>query len=232
MKPIRNEIVVNLMNPAPTVAEELHDRLRRDIIFGRLAPGAKLKLEGMRARYGASVSTLRETLNRLAAEGFVMAEGQKGFAVAPVTAANLQEIATLRCLLECHALALSFAAGGIDWEAGVVAAHHKLQQMESRMYAGDQSVKEDWKRYDWEFHRALIAACGSRELVAVHSSVFDKYLRYQMLCLTYRGETAAAEHRALIEAALARDAAQGQAVLKRHIEGGVSHCLAAGVLAG
>jgi DNA-binding GntR family transcriptional regulator len=221
---------MNLIETGRDIAEEAHSRLRRDIIFGRLAPAERLKLEGLRARYGVSVSTLREALNRLAAEGFVLAEGQKGFEVAPISAANLREIATLRSLLECHALELSFAAGGIDWEAGVVAAHHKLAQMEGRMYAGDAEVREDWKRYDWEFHQALIAACGSPELIAVHSSVFDKYLRYQMLCLTYRGEIAAEEHRALLQAALDRDAAAATRLLARHIEGGVQHCLAAGGL--
>ncbi|MBI1217598.1 MAG: FCD domain-containing protein [Rhodobacteraceae bacterium] len=223
---------MNLIDARPTVAEGVHTQIRRDIIFGRLKPSEKLKLEGLRTRYGVSVSTLRETLTRLAAEGFVLAEGQRGFEVAPVSAANLREIATLRSLLERHALALSFAAGGIDWEAGVVAAHHKLHQMELRMMAGDHSVKEEWKRYDWEFHRALIAACGSGELVAVHSSVFDKYLRYQMLVLTYRGETAAREHRDLLQAALARDAARAQDILAEHIDGGVRHCLAAGILPG
>lgn len=222
---------MNLISPPPTVAEELHAQIRRDIIFGRLAPAAKLKLDGLRSRYGASVSTLRETLNRLAAEGFVLAEGQRGFEVAPISGANLQEIATLRCLLECHALELSFAAGSIDWEAGVVAAHHKLAQLERRMAEGERAVIEEWKRYDWEFHRALIAACGSPELVAVHGSVFDKYLRYQMLCLTHRGETAAREHRELLQAALDRDAVRARKILTAHISGGVEHCLSATDLA-
>ena len=232
MPPPLAEIAMTLMPSPPTVADELHTQIRRDIIFGRLKPATKLKLEGLRARYGASVSTLRETLNRLAAEGFVLAEGQKGFDVAGVTAANLQEVATLRALLESHALALSFAAGGLDWEAGVVAAHHKLHQFERRMLAGDHSVREDWKRYDFEFHRALIAACGSQELAAVYASTFDKYLRYQMLCLTFRAEAAEAEHRALLEAALARDTERAHRVLAQHIESGVSHCIASGVLPG
>lgn len=221
---------MNLIDASANLSGEIHDRLRRDIIFGRLGPGERLKLEGLRGRYGVSVSTLRETLSRLASEGFVLAEGQRGFEVAPISAANLREIATLRALLECHALELSFATGGIDWEAGVVAAHHKLAQMEARMATGDDTIKEEWKRYDWEFHRALIAACGSPELVAVHSSVFDKYLRYQMLCLTHRGEIAAGEHQALKEAALARDATRARAILTGHIEGGVQHCLAVGGL--
>ena len=211
----------------PTIAETAYRQIRADIIFGRLAPDERLKLERLKTQYGASVSTLREILNRLASEGLVVAEGQRGFEVAPVSPENLREIAALRLLLECHALERSFAVGDMDWEGRVVAAHHKLHQMELRMISGDRSVTKDWKRYDWEFHQALIAACGSRVLIAAHTAVFDQYLRYQMLSLTFRGEAAAAEHRQLLEAALNRDSATAQAVLRRHIDGGVEHSLAA-----
>jgi DNA-binding GntR family transcriptional regulator len=214
-------------DPAPvTVAESTYRRIRTDIIFGRLAPDEKLKLDTLKDRYGTSVSTLREILNRLTSEGLVVAEGQRGFQVASVSPENLKEISALRHLLESTALELSFAGGGIDWEGSVLAAHHKLQLTEQRMMAGDRSVTEQWKRYDWEFHQALIAACGSRVLLDTHASVFDKYLRYQMISLTFRGQIAADEHREMAAAALAHDAPTAQAVLKRHIEGGVEHSLA------
>ena len=77
-------IVKNGGQPA-TLAEALHERLRHDIVLGVLPPAAKLKLEKLSAAYGVSVNTLRETLSRLAADGFVVAEGQKGFAVQPVS---------------------------------------------------------------------------------------------------------------------------------------------------
>lgn len=215
--------------PITTIGDSTYHRIKTDIIFGQLAPGEKLKLEGLRGRYGASVSTLREILNRLTSEGLVVAEGQRGFEVAPVSPENLKEISALRQLLESNALELSFAAGSVEWEATVVAAHHKLHLIERKMMAGDRSVTEQWKRYDWEFHQALISACGSQVLLEAHAGVFDKYLRYQMISLTFRGQIAADEHRELADAALAHDAAAAQTILKRHIQGGVEHCLAAKV---
>src|ERR1700675_4340868 len=62
-----------------SVGEKTYRRIRTDIIFGKLAPGEKLKLDRLREHYGASVSTLRELLNRLSSEGLVVAEGQRGF---------------------------------------------------------------------------------------------------------------------------------------------------------
>ena len=56
-----------------------YHRIRSDIIFGVLNPSGRLKLDSMKEDYGLSVSTLREILNRLASEGFVVAEGQRGF---------------------------------------------------------------------------------------------------------------------------------------------------------
>ncbi len=74
----------------------------------------------MKEDYGLSVSTLREILNRLASEGFVVAEGQRGFEVAPVSIQNLRELAQLRILLEHHAMTDSFRAGDMEWEGRVV----------------------------------------------------------------------------------------------------------------
>jgi DNA-binding GntR family transcriptional regulator len=217
--------------PQPaTVGDSAYRRIRSDIVFGRLAPGKKLKLDSLRADYAASISTLREILNRLSSERLVLAEGQKGFEVAPVSAANLKEVAALRQLLECRALEQSFGAGDMEWEARVVAAHHRLARMEERMAAGDRSCTEDWKHYDWQFHQALISACGSAMLIDTHAAVFDKYLRYQMLALGYRGDIAAREHTRLLECALNRDAAGACAVLRNHVAGGVEHALAAGTI--
>jgi DNA-binding GntR family transcriptional regulator len=216
--------------PLPSIGESAYRRIRTDIVFGRLRPGLKLKLEGLKAEYGASVSTLREILNRLHSERLVVAEGQKGFEVAPVSIANLREIAALRQLLECRALEQSFRAGDMEWEGRVVAAHHRLARTEERMAAGDRSGTEDWKRYDWQFHQALISACGSRMLIDTHAAVFDKYLRYQMIALSYRGAIAAEEHALLLECALKLDATRACEVLTRHVAGGVEHALATGAI--
>ena len=215
---------------SPTAGESGYDRIRTDILFGRLAPGARLRLDDLKSGYGVSVSTLREILSRLSSERLVVAEGQKGFQVAPVSIANLKEIAALRQMLECRALEQSFAAGDTEWEARVVAAHHRLARVEDRMAQGDFSQTEYWKRCDWEFHQALISACGSKMLVETHAAVFDKYLRYQMIALSYRGDIAAGEHALLRDYAVARDAEGAGEVLRRHVAGGVEHALATGTI--
>lgn len=210
-----------------TVGSSTYEKIKHDIIFGVLAPGTKLKLGPLRESYEASVSTLRETLNRLASEGFVSAEEQRGFFVSPVSNKDLIEITNLRVLLECHAIRKSVIAGSTEWEGNLVAAHYKLHQMEKRMASGDESEKETWKRFDWEFHLALIQACDSQNLLDLHAIIYDKYLRYQMLVLTYRGQVAVSEHKAIFDAALERDADLAAQLLEQHIQNGLDHTLAA-----
>ena len=88
------------------IGASTYQRIKHDIIFGVLEPGLKLKLEGLRQRYSASMSTLSETLNRLSSEGFVEARDKRGFFVTPVSREDLIQIANLRVLFECNALRL------------------------------------------------------------------------------------------------------------------------------
>lgn len=212
------------------VGVSAYRRIRSDIIFGQLAPGARLRLERLSDAYGASVSTLREILYRLSSEGLVLAEGKKGFEVSPVSQGHFRELAAMRELLEGHAITQSFESGDMDWEASVVSAHHKLARMEQKMLAGNRTDAEAWKRYDWEFHQALISACGSAALMQTHAPIFHQYLRYQVIAVIFRGQAAADEHQQLLDCALERDAARARKILGRHISACVEHTLEMGTL--
>ncbi len=207
-----------------TAGERVYRRLRNDIISGRLVPSEKLKLGRLKDDYGISINTLRELLNRLTSEGLIVAEGARGFEVAPVSGDNFKELANLRLLLEGHALQRSFALGDMDWEGRVVASHHKLASMEKRTLNGDLRGLEVLKRYDSEFHQALLSACGSRVLLDSHAAVFDKYVRYLMIAVIFR-DRAAQEHQKLLECALKRDAKGAQAILATHIMDCVAYTL-------
>ena len=210
------------------VGELAFRRIRDDIIAGSLRPGMKLKLDALRSQYGASVSTLREILNRLASEQLVVAEGQRGFEVAPATAENLLEVADLRLLLESHAIRLSLQTGDLDWEGRVVAAHHKLSVVEGQLLAGEINRTAQWVRYDFAFHNALISACGSRTLLDLHASVFDRFIRYHMLAASFRGAAVMDDHRALFDLAMRRDAEGIVSKLTGHIRSGVDYVLSTG----
>lgn len=208
-----------------SVSESVFHRLREDIILGVLPPGSKIKLEQARQRYSVSVSSLREILYRLTAENLVIAEGQRGFEVSPISRQELMELADLRIVLEYHAIDLSFAAGDLEWEGRIVAAHHKLAAIERRLLAGETARTIDWVRCDWEFHQAIVSACNSATLMQSLSSVFDRFLRYHMLAESFRGAGVVDDHRVLLEIALKKDSNAANKCLRRHVGNGVTYIL-------
>ena len=205
---------------AATLTAALHDRIRQDIILGALQPSSKLKLEKLSKTYGVSVNTLRESLSRLAADGLVVVEGQKGFTVLPVSTEDLREITEMRQMLECHALRQSIANADLDWEARLVGAYHKLSKVEALVEAEPDVYGDAWERYNLEFHEALIANCRSRWLKLFHRAMYDHSQRYRMLSLKtkpFPRSQSAKEHAQLLEAAIARDVETAERVLTAHI---------------
>lgn len=208
-----------------SVSETVFHRLRQDIILGILPPGSKIKLEKARERYSISISSLREILCRLSAENLVLAEGQRGFEVSPVSQRELKELADLRILLECRAIELSFVAGDLEWEGSIVAAHHRLTAAERKLLAGDTLQTAEWVRFDWEFHLAIVAACNSKVLVQSLSSVFDRFLRYHMLAENFRGQGVVDDHKRLFEYALERNVDAAKDMIRSHILNGANHIM-------
>lgn len=213
-----------------SITETTYRRLREDILMGRAAPGAKLRLDTLKEQYAASTATLREVLARLASEGLVLAEGQRGFAVAPISVAELRDIAQVRLLVEEHALRRSFAEGDLEWEGRVIAAHHLLARHEADMSKGEADALMPWRQADWGFHQALISACGSALLMRSHAEIFDKYLRYQMIALAFRPVISIDEHVQMADAAMRRDADAACVTLRSHIAGGLAHAISLGML--
>jgi DNA-binding GntR family transcriptional regulator len=206
-----------------TVSEGAYDRLRSDILGGALAPGMKLKLDGLRERYDVSINTLRETLSRLAADGLVEAQGQRGFTVVPASFADLLDITEMRRLLECHAARLSLDRADLEWESRLVAAYHKLSKAEQLVEQNPARNADLLETYNREFHRALIAGCRSRWLLHFHALMYDQSLRYRMLAFRVKDfprEQSRREHRQILDAALARDVNRLVDVLAAHITKG------------
>ena len=212
-----------MTNNLRTVGENTYELIKKDIIFGVLPPLKKLKLQELKKIYNASVSTLREILSRLTGDGFVFSEEQKGFYVSPVSKSDLIEIANLRILIESHALKKSIQNTTPEWEGSLLAAHHKLNLYEQEMLDSEVENRNNWKKYDSEFHQSLVKNCGSNNLIELHKLIFDKYLRYQLLILTFRGEGSIDEHKKLLDFTLEKNYSKAQSVLKEHINNGIIH---------
>lgn len=223
-----NDKTFTTVGAGDNIGDKILRRIRFDIITNTLMPGDRLRLERLRGAYGASVSTLREILNRLVSESFVVAEGNRGFGVAPISQRDLRDICEMRLLLECHALRRSIEVGSLDWEAQVVSCHHKLRSVETGLMKGDEDQVMAWVQYDWDFHHATVMACDMPVLSATHSNIFDRFMRYHLYVLDFRGRPAAEEHARLRDMIVARDAAGAVELLTAHVMAGMEHIIASG----
>jgi len=202
-----------------TISQTIYETLKNDIIVGSLKSGIKLKLNILKDKYGVSVSILRETLSRLASEGFIEAKEQKGFYVSPISKEDFQEILDLRILIECHAIKVAIENRTDDWESELVASYHKLRLMEKRIENEEFDKINEWKTCDRKFHQTIIASTNSKHLIELHSLIYDKYLRYQMKVLTFRGDEVL-DHQKLFDAIILGDIELSQEILKNHITEG------------
>ncbi len=203
-----------------TLATAVLDRLRAEILGGQLAPGAKLRLEPIAKRYGVGRTPLREACCRLASEGLVTIVDQRGFRVTPVSRADLLDLTRTRQQIETLALRASIARGDRAWEADVSAA---LQRLLARARVGPRSstptLDAAWEVEHGRMHAALLGACGSPWLLRFHALLFDQSERYRRLAVAHgkADRDIDGEHRALVEAALARDAERACALLTEHL---------------
>ena len=210
-----------------TLATSVSARLREAILDGDIRPDTHLKLRELSASFGVSLSPLREALSRLATEKLVYVEDQRGFRVAPVSAANCSEIGRIRMELETLALRESIRQGGDEWEGTVVAAFHRLSKAEKHIWTPGEK-RAEWERLHKGFHQALISASDMPLLVEICGTLSDMADRYRRLFLAKQppSREVPAEHKAIYEATLERDAGKASTLLRAHIERTSSRVLA------
>lgn len=201
-----------------TLVENAYLALRQDIIEGKHAPGTRLRVEHLKDDYGVGAGTLREALSLLVSDALVVSEGQRGFWVAPISHADIEDITRTRLLLETEALCASIKDGNDDWEAGLVAAFHRLTKVEEKLNSTAQRLRE-WEDRNRGFHEALIAACDSRwlrYLIGILYRQSERYRRFALASPNARRDIHA-EHTELFEAAMARDTKRATVALEKHI---------------
>jgi DNA-binding GntR family transcriptional regulator len=201
-----------------TQASTVFDRLQEDILTGQLEPGRKLRLKELIEKYDTGNSPLREALNRLSVNGMVVREENRGFRVSPASAKELTELTRTRCWVEEIALRESIEHGDVAWEERIVLAFHWLTRAAQSTDAAVRPTSQEWEEHHRDFHMALISACNSSILIDFCSQLQQRTLRYRNLVevVEYRDRYELDEHRALQEAALARNADLAVELLNKH----------------
>ncbi len=210
---------VTEVRPARSLSHAVLVELRAELLGGRHEPGSRLSPRALATRFEVSLSVVREALNRLTEQGLVTSEAQLGFSVVRIDLTDVRDIARVRILIEGAALRDAVEHADVEYEARVLASHHRL----SRTPGGQPEVptSEEWVVAHAAFHAALISAAPSPRLRDLAAGLRDmsELSRRWSESLTERQvvRDVAGEHRALTAAVLAHEADLAVSLLTDHI---------------
>lgn len=203
-----------------TRSGEIFDALRSDILIGRFEPGEKLSPAAIADTFGVSLGVVREALTRLAEQNLVTSTPQIGFSVITISREDLLDLTNVRLEIETLALRHSVANGDVSWESELVAAHHVLERTPQMDPEDPHMRNEDWFLAHNRYHHLLLSACGSPRLLDIAEGLRDSadiYRRWSQPIGSGTPRDIPAEHRAILDAVMARDSDGAAQALSDHI---------------
>ena len=211
---------VQLAGAPSTQASHVYDRLREDLLSGRLAPSRKLQMRFLIDMYQTGQTPLREALNRLASDGLVEVREQRGFYVRDISRAELAELTKTRCWVESLALRESMAASTPQWEEQLLLAQHRLSRTPRSLKETEFEDNPEWERLHRIFHRTLIGNCHSQSLVAFCGQLADQLYRYRRLSIrkAFPSRHVGEEHLAIATAVMRGNTDEAVRLLMAHYQ--------------
>lgn len=203
-----------------SLTSRVYDAMRNDILSGAIPPGQKLKIEELSRNYDVGNSPIREALSLLTSDLLVERLEQRGFRVVEVSAQEFKDILKTRVWLETLAIREAIANNSPDWEENIILATYRLSRTPRSLSDESFVVNPEWEKLHKEFHMALISGCGSSILLRFCDQLYDQNTRYRHLTgpMAYPTRDIAAEHKALSDAVLDRNADLAVRLLSEHYE--------------
>jgi GntR family carbon starvation induced transcriptional regulator len=132
---------------------------------------------------------------------------------------DLADLTMTRIDVENLCLTRSIERGGVEWETMVVGAMHRLSRTDYWAIGDDRRLSEEWAMAHDSLHEALVAASDSGWRSRIRNTLFQQSERYRRLSVPVLpvARDVQAEHRAIAEAALGRQAARACELMKEHL---------------
>lgn len=204
-------------------AERAYQVLRSELLAGEWLPQERLRPQLLNKRFQLGLTPIREALMRLASDGLVQGESQRGFRASGASIEEWNDLMSIRRELERACLTLSIERGDETWEARVAAAMQLLARTPLPKSPNDRKAAELWEVRHRHFHFTLVSACGSPWRLRFWNTLTDHSERYRKLRLLRRKDEAAkvrdavGDHRRIMEAALSRDAVCATLRMDEHL---------------
>jgi len=199
-----------------TLADQVFSRIRRQIVEGEIAPGAKISEPELARTLGISRGPLREAIGRLEAGGLLVRRANVGARVVELSLEQLLEIFLIREALE--GLAARLAAERMPQEEieelrRLLAQHQaQVEQEAGRAYFQ--------KEGDLDFHYRIVKGSRNDRLIQILCN--DLYhlvrmYRYQLGMASPRARRGLQEHVHIVEAIAERDPEMAEILMRRHV---------------
>lgn len=201
--------------PRQSLTSAVADKLRDEIIRGAIPEGAQLRQDAIAMQYHVSRIPVREALRQLDAEGLITIVPNRGAIVPALSATDIEELFTIRALLEPEILKHSVPR---LTDSDFAEADAVLRRYESELQREDHLFS--WGRLNWQFHSILYSRAERPYTMAVIRNVNnsgERYTRLQ-LYLTHGIKRANEEHHQILEFCRQRDVASACKLLKQHIQ--------------
>lgn len=215
-----NDVILTAPEPALDQPGKVYELIREDIISGRLEPSARLKVADLAASYGTSTNPVREALQQLRGEGFVVMEANRGARVVAIDEAFVRDIIEIEVLIE-PALTRWFVS--IVTDADIAELEAAQAEIEALNFSDPQRHGQLDTRfhqliYDRHYNRhAADLWWKHREILRAISRRFPTSLSRRVAVLN--------EHRELIACIRRQDADGAAAIVARHVEGSGRHII-------
>ena len=199
--------------------EEVAELLRQRIFSRELEPGSWIDELKIAEAHGISRTPLREALKVLAAEGLVTMKVRRGAYVTEVSERDLNDVYHLLSLLEAD-------AAGVVAQMATEGQMRELQSLHQELELAAQPDKQDRELFfeiNERFHMRLLEIANNRwrdQMVADLRKVM-KLNRHNSLLKSGRIQDSLGEHRALMEALVARDTGLCQLRMQEHFRNGL-----------
>ena len=196
-----------------TLAEQVYQYVRAEIISERLVPGAELSEVALAESLRISRGPVREAMGRLRSEGLVEVRPFRGAVVASLSQREFEEAYQVRVALEALGVKLAtpkFAAEPFEFIDVLV------DDMEALAVVADE---EGFFTLNRRFHRAILESTDNGTLVEIYDRLTARVARYSHRSATLRGDLASSvtEHRAIIEAMRRGDSDVAAKLMEEHI---------------
>jgi DNA-binding GntR family transcriptional regulator len=208
------EIEAPLLRRGIALSEQVYLLVRGQIVSGRMRPGETVNEGAIAARLGVSRTPVREALKRISDEGLIDVFAQNGTFVAPISRKALEEAYVIRTALETESA--SRAAGRLTATA-VEAFEDNLGAHELAIGRGHFA---DAIRLDDAFHRMIADVNGLHMLwraVDISKAQMDRG-RYLAIPQPGTGAVTIRQHRLILDAMRAGDAARAAQSMREHLE--------------